>query len=133
MLVATEVAKDVVMWHLLFNPAGERISFCDERIQGLDDSAIKDVSLGALGSRQHIVGWCGSIQEYTGKFSKYFTRTNFLSSLPSQAFQGRFADIKVQVIHMQTGPSCHRASQDRLNRLSSRRFTPREDPTSSVV
>jgi hypothetical protein len=68
MLVATEVAKDVVMWHLLYNDSGERISFCDERLDVFDVSKARDVSLGALESRRHIVGWCGSIQEYTGKF-----------------------------------------------------------------
>lgn len=67
LLVAVEATKDLIIWHLLFNPSGERISFCDARIAGLSGIATSDISLKDLESRRHIVGWCRDVKEYSGK------------------------------------------------------------------
>lgn len=67
LLVAVEVTGDLVMWHLLFNSSGERISCFDSRLEGMDMSRAADLSLQDLESRRHVVGWCGDVKEYSGK------------------------------------------------------------------
>lgn len=67
LLIAVEAAKDVVIWHLLFNPSGDRISFFDTRLDSIRDVLPQDLALKGLDAKRHVVGWCGDVTEYTGK------------------------------------------------------------------
>ena len=67
LLVAVKATSNLVMWHLLFNPTGERISFFDARAHSIEKNATRDLSLKGLESRRHYVGWCRAVKEYSGK------------------------------------------------------------------
>jgi hypothetical protein len=67
LLVATAAVADAVVWHLLFNPIGERISYCDSRLENIDYGMAQGLMLRDLESRRHIVGWCSEIKDYPGK------------------------------------------------------------------
>lgn len=67
LLVATAVVADAVIWHLLFNSTGERISYCDSRLENIHYKLPQGFALRDLESRRHIVGWCSDIKEYPGK------------------------------------------------------------------
>lgn len=67
LLVAVEAAKDVILWHLLHNPSGDRISFYDPRLESTSKVVPHDLTLKDMGTRRHIVGWCDDVMEYTGK------------------------------------------------------------------
>jgi hypothetical protein len=71
LLVAIKAAKDLVLWHLLFNSSGVRISFSDERIRDMGKISMTSMSLGDLESRRHVVGWCGDVKEYSGKCNSH--------------------------------------------------------------
>ena len=76
LLVATAILADAVIWHLLFSPSGERISFCDPKLDDLEYERIpQDFMLRNLGSRRHIVGWCSNIRDYSGKRAPYAHQT----------------------------------------------------------
>jgi hypothetical protein len=67
LLAVTEVVADVVMWHLLFNADGDRISYCDERLREIDIETPKSLKLSDLETRRHVVGWCSTVRDYTGE------------------------------------------------------------------
>ncbi|KAM7224236.1 hypothetical protein V8F06_000017 [Rhypophila decipiens] len=54
MLVATEVIGDLVLWHLYYDAAGERISYIDVD----KDLCTGDIGVNLLRSCRHVVGWC---------------------------------------------------------------------------
>lgn len=66
LLVATAVAGDTVMWHLVYNPTGERISYCDPRLENIGSIVLEGFTLRDLEARRHILGWCSSIRECSG-------------------------------------------------------------------
>ncbi|CAG9984016.1 unnamed protein product [Clonostachys byssicola] len=69
LLVVTAIITDTAMWHFLFNADGERISYCDTRLEGPEGMRIvthKGLELKDLESRRHVVGWCSSVREFTG-------------------------------------------------------------------
>lgn len=78
LLAAIEATKDLVLWHLLFNSTGERISFSDNRIGGIGKASMTDISLRDLEPRRHIVGWCGDVMEYSGRSSFSLLFSNIL-------------------------------------------------------
>lgn len=65
-LAVTAVAADVVRWHFLFNADGDRISYCDERLQEKGIKTPKSLKLRDLKTCRHVVGWCSPVREYTG-------------------------------------------------------------------
>ena len=67
LLVATAVLADAVTWHLFFNSSGERISYCDPRVEKVAYKMPNDFFLREFESRRHIVGWWSDVREYTGK------------------------------------------------------------------
>jgi hypothetical protein len=77
LLIAVEATKDLVMWHLLINSSGERISFCDARIETMSKGSTADLSLRDLESRRHIVGWCNDVKEYSGMQNLASTSSGF--------------------------------------------------------
>ncbi|KAH7160482.1 hypothetical protein B0J13DRAFT_128129 [Dactylonectria estremocensis] len=66
LLVATAVTVDVVLWHFLFNPTGERISYCDARLEDLSNETCQGLTLRDIEARRHVVGWCFNVKEYSG-------------------------------------------------------------------
>ena len=68
LLVSTAISADMVLWHLLFEPSGERISYCDPKLDKVGyEKSSQDFTLRDLVSRRHIVGWCSNIREFSGK------------------------------------------------------------------
>lgn len=72
MLIATEVSRDLLLWHYYFNATGERISYFDHSL-----GDIAAIGLQRLQQSRHIVGWCYECESYAGKSS-------VLSSLSTQ-------------------------------------------------
>ena len=67
LLVATAVVADAVLWHLVFNSTGERISYCDSRLESTNYKIAEEFTLRHLETRRHIVGWCSHVRELSGK------------------------------------------------------------------
>ena len=102
LLVATAILADAVIWHLLFDPSGERISYCDPRLDEVRYGKIpQELMLRDLGSRSHIVGWCSNIREYSGKRA----RSLCILDGPNQCFQGcESANLSIQASNLPTLP-----------------------------
>ncbi|KAK7226931.1 hypothetical protein V2G26_014934 [Clonostachys chloroleuca] len=69
LLVVTAVEADAAIWHFLFNADGERISYCDTRLEGTEGMRIitpKSLELKNLENCRHVVGWCSHVREFTG-------------------------------------------------------------------
>ncbi|KAJ5538344.1 purine and uridine phosphorylase [Penicillium frequentans] len=62
-LLPTEYMRDEdqITWHLLYNAKGERISYLD----GIEGHA-KNITLSALATSRHILGWCLDAKCYAG-------------------------------------------------------------------
>lgn len=61
MLIATKVARDLLIWHYFYNYDGEKISYLDHTLQGVDD-----ICLHHLDTARHVVGWCSDSMYYAG-------------------------------------------------------------------
>jgi hypothetical protein len=62
MLIAVKITTDLLIWHYFYNSEGERISYLDHTLQGVDD-----ISLLQLDTAGHVVGWCSGCMYYAGK------------------------------------------------------------------
>ncbi|KAH8895964.1 hypothetical protein GQ53DRAFT_604704, partial [Thozetella sp. PMI_491] len=62
MLVATQIARDITLWHYFFNAKGERLSYFDHDLE-----CIKPISLQQFGKARHVVGWCVECDSYAGR------------------------------------------------------------------
>lgn len=62
MLYPTECFENILLWHLLYNQAGNRIPFHDARATTKIAFNTKDIS-----ESRHIVGWCSAVKYYAGK------------------------------------------------------------------
>lgn len=60
-LVPTRYHDDLIMWHLLFNSSGDRISY-NEAVS----LCATNVSTFDLHSARHILGWCSEMKLYAG-------------------------------------------------------------------
>ena len=69
LLVATAVVADAIIWHFLFNPEGERISYCDARLEDIEYGISGKLVWRELETRRHLVGWCSNIKEYSGNYA----------------------------------------------------------------
>lgn len=83
LLVATAVKDDTVMWHLFYNPKGDRISYCDPRVQSTESAIPEGFLLGDLQARRHVVGWCSNVCEDIGKPRRMALRAWGLSLIKS--------------------------------------------------
>ncbi|CZR60699.1 uncharacterized protein PAC_10595 [Phialocephala subalpina] len=61
MLIATKLTRDILIWHYFYNRKGDRISYLDHTLQGVDD-----INLLQLDTARHIVGWCADCRYYAG-------------------------------------------------------------------
>jgi hypothetical protein len=62
MLVPTKRSGDLLIWHLLYNKEGNRISYLDNIIPHAEN-----VSFSDLETARHVVGWCSEVQNYAGR------------------------------------------------------------------
>ena len=53
MLTAIRAVEGMVLWHLVYNPTGERVSYLD-----LSEFAPEPLSINSLRSSRHVIGWC---------------------------------------------------------------------------
>lgn len=64
MVIATKIAKDLIIWHYFYKAGGGRISYLDHT---LPDDIEGRISLSQLGTSRHVVGWCAKSRSYAGK------------------------------------------------------------------
>jgi hypothetical protein len=62
LLVPTQKVKETILWHLLYNEDGTRISFNDHNLPH-----IERVSSLELTNSRHVVGWCSEARFFPGK------------------------------------------------------------------
>jgi len=61
LLIPTKQVEDVIIWHLLFNEDGSRISYTDSRI-----ADVEPVNPVGIKAARHILGWCSKVRNHTG-------------------------------------------------------------------
>jgi hypothetical protein len=83
MLVPTEFNKDrgLVLWHLLYNVYGDRISYLDSNLTHAENVTICD-----LETSRHVLGWCSEAKCYAGLFSP-ITQSHHLVSLTTWVYR----------------------------------------------
>jgi hypothetical protein len=66
LLIPTEHMRDhnQIIWHLLYDPDGNRISYLDG-MRGQED-----IMFSELGTSRHILGWCLDARCYAGTLSQ---------------------------------------------------------------
>jgi hypothetical protein len=57
MLVPTKRAGDMIIWHVLFNENGDRISYSDKRVREFADNFERNLKTSDVENARHIVGW----------------------------------------------------------------------------
>lgn len=62
MLVPTMRTGDMLLWHLLYNKDGSRMSYLDDTI-----SRAENVTVNDLEDARHVLGWCSEARFYAGK------------------------------------------------------------------
>jgi hypothetical protein len=62
MLVPTKRCENLLVWHLLYNESGDRISYLDNA-----SPPANAVSLNDLANSRHILGWCSDSMYYAGE------------------------------------------------------------------
>jgi hypothetical protein len=62
MLVPTKRSGDLLIWHLLYNKEGNRISYLDNTIPYAENFSFSDLEIA-----RHVVGWCSEVQQYAGR------------------------------------------------------------------
>ncbi|KAJ5335386.1 hypothetical protein N7452_007789 [Penicillium brevicompactum] len=65
MLVPTELHAGVVMWHLVHNKNGDRISYLDSTVV-----PVKRLMAGQLSQARHILGWCSDAKYLAGMYPR---------------------------------------------------------------
>ncbi|KAL2824339.1 hypothetical protein BJY01DRAFT_256478 [Aspergillus pseudoustus] len=65
-LVPTKRADGFVLWHMILNRNGDRISYSDHRIPKLPGLYPDGLSLADLHTARHILGWCAQAEDLTG-------------------------------------------------------------------
>ncbi|KAF5691877.1 hypothetical protein FDENT_3245 [Fusarium denticulatum] len=70
LLIATHVATDVMVWHLLITEKPEeRISHIDPRLDEVSVKHSEEMSLRYVERKRHIIGWCTKATDFCGKSS----------------------------------------------------------------
>ncbi|KAJ5358056.1 hypothetical protein N7541_005214 [Penicillium brevicompactum] len=101
MLVPTEIHDGVVMWHLVHNKNGDRMSYLDSTVV-----PVEGLMAGQLSQARHILGWC-SDAKYLAGFAPKGTRDAVYgvsgSRLPRSLEGGIFHQAFISNGHMITG------------------------------
>lgn len=72
LMIVTLVAADIMVWHLFVSEKdGQRISYMDSRLDGIDAKTSDAVSLHHIAGKRHIVGWCAKATDWCGEYSFY--------------------------------------------------------------
>jgi hypothetical protein len=66
-MIPTKHLGDLVLWHMVFNELGNRISYTDPRIRNIPRATLKGVSLSDLKIARHVLGWCSHVKNYAGR------------------------------------------------------------------
>jgi hypothetical protein len=61
MLVPTKNCADLLIWHLLYNKDGTRISYLDNNSPHTENVSVLD-----LVHVRHVIGWCSEVRNYAG-------------------------------------------------------------------
>jgi hypothetical protein len=61
MLVPTKNCADLLIWHLLYNEDGTRISYLDNSSPHTENVSVLD-----LVNVRHVIGWCSEVRNYAG-------------------------------------------------------------------
>lgn len=64
MLIPSGQSEDIIVWHVLFNGNGSRISYTE-----YDFAPLRNTSFPHLQTSRHIVGWCSQVECYAGRFN----------------------------------------------------------------
>ena len=73
MLVPTKCSGDLLIWHLLYNKDGNRISYLENTVAPTDDISVFD-----LEKARHVVGWCSDVKYYAGRNDVSIIEWSFL-------------------------------------------------------
>jgi hypothetical protein len=75
LLVPTKHSEDLLIWHVLYNKDGNRISYRDNTMPHA-----KNVNISHLETVRHVVGWCSEIKNYAGRkiSNKFVVLANLL-------------------------------------------------------
>lgn len=68
MLVPVKHNRDLLIWHLLYNRDGDRISYLENAIPYMENISIFD-----LKTARHILGWCSAVKYYAGAADAAYT------------------------------------------------------------
>ncbi|OOQ86355.1 hypothetical protein PEBR_21823 [Penicillium brasilianum] len=61
MLIPTEDHEELIVWHLVHNKSGDRISYLDSNVL-----PVKGISAVKLSQARHILGWCSNARHLAG-------------------------------------------------------------------
>lgn len=61
MLVPTETSEKTIVWHLVHNKNGDRMSYLDSSVL-----SVQDLSASQLPHARHILGWCANAKHLAG-------------------------------------------------------------------
>jgi hypothetical protein len=81
MLIPTRHSGDLILWHLLYNKDGNRISYLDNTVRHAEN-----VSAFNLENTRHVVGWCSEVRNYAGR--NYVKITIVVTFADTYCFQG---------------------------------------------
>ncbi|XHG01956.1 hypothetical protein AWENTII_005322 [Aspergillus wentii] len=90
LLVPTEYSENTVMWHLLFNDNGNRISYLD----GMKFAKV-NMPLSGLQNVRHILGWCSEMRFYAGAHGASYDIKN--SRLPKASGDSPFSNTSLSM------------------------------------
>ncbi|KAM0250769.1 hypothetical protein ACHAP5_001986 [Fusarium lateritium] len=67
LMIATLVATDLMVWHLLVSEkGGQRISYMDPRLDGISANTSDAIPLHRISGKRHIIGWCTKATDWCG-------------------------------------------------------------------
>ena len=73
MLVPTKHSGDLLIWHLLYNKDGSRISYLDNTVPHAEN-----VSVFNLEKARQVLGWCSEVKYYAGRKNVEIRKGAFL-------------------------------------------------------
>lgn len=90
-IMPTRRQGDCIYWHLVTDHTGEYIHFTDYRVRRLWGEYPQDLSITTLEKSRHILGWCGSIQNFAGTYDP--SMPFFFIQIPSVLFLFSFFEV----------------------------------------
>jgi hypothetical protein len=67
LMIATMVAVDLIVWHLLVSEQPEeRISYVDSRLDTLASNVSGETPLRIFEEKRHVIGWCSKVTDMCG-------------------------------------------------------------------